>query len=496
MTTGFLLFRSGMCCALPFFDQDPDTRMVKSVTFSGMTILTPHFLEYLVKVKPKFKANELDIDIDRVRLLTSGFFEEVNCTIETVNQKLMVHFTVREKEPFPQYVINTCVVSGNQKTRASVILREFERIPGLNLDLAKLENGLDELEKLRIFKKVDVLLMPGPDRQVDVIIEIEEGLHHVGFIFPTYSSDNPDLWGFGPVGGYININLFGTASWLGLGGMWAKNRVLLAGTYLPRLLGTQQDLMLGFGYGEREQETFSRTFKKTGGEFKMSVGGVMAYWNIPLAHDLKFLQFGGLLENKFEPISGKVPSTDAWGPLYSATIAFDNRNDTLEPLSGWYPGLRLDVGSYIDEDGNRSNYYRYNPTLKRYFHVAGRHCLAVQVRGGVTNKDIPYLGKYQLGGSNDLRGFPEWSIVGNNYFLTNLEYRFPIYTYRSNYGISGVIFVDAGQAWDKGEKDFLNKIHVSEGVGLRFLLGPMILRLDYGRSEYSDGFYFYFGHLF
>jgi len=488
--------------SLPVFSHPPSEtenqpdQAVKAVLFEGNNYLSAVLLGFMVKVKPRFTTNESEIQADLEHLQQTGFFEQVSCSRQGLDKKITVTFTLQEKSDLPVYFVGTISTQGNIETRSDVILREIHFTEGDQLDLNKLEHNLLELEKFRIFKKIVLRMIPGRDNIAQLIVEVEEGMHHVGFVFPTYSSDNPDLWGVGPIGGYINLNFRGTGSWIGLGGMWAKNRVLLAGMYFPRLLGTEQDLSLGFGYGEREQETFSKTFSKTGGEFKINIAAAIAYWNIPLTNNLKVLHFIGFISNSFDQISGKIPSLDAWGPLYSATIAYDSRDDELEPRSGWYPGLRFDVGYYVDENNVQSNYIRYNPTLKRYFNLGRGHSLALQVRGGVTNKDISYLGKYQLGGSNDLRGFPEWSIVGNNYFLSNLEYRFPLYLYRSQYGVTGVIFFDAGQAWDVGEQDFMAEIHVSKGIGLRFLMGPMVLRLDYGFSDQTEGIYFYFGHLF
>ncbi|MFC1849919.1 outer membrane protein assembly factor [candidate division CSSED10-310 bacterium] len=476
------------------------TYKVKKLTFSGQKMLSRDLLAFMVKVKPKFKASQAEVVRDAERLMKTGLFQKVDFQFQKIDSKVAIRFQVVEKTPLPVYTIIKKSVDGNSKTKDKVIIREIELLPGQILDWDLLWQGLLELEKLRIFKRVDFRLSFGPEpesiSQVELIIEVIEGLMQVGFIWPTYSSDNPDLGGFGPLGGYVNINFLGTGSWIGFGGMWAKNRVILGGMNIPRLWGTRQYAMFGLGYGEREQESYDEHFHKTGGEFSINVGGFVGYWNIPLQNNLKMLNVLAILETTFDQIQGEVPSEDAWTTLYSTTLAYDSRDDDLETTSGWYPGLRLDVGYYTGESGKEASYFRFNPTLKRYFRLGHRQCLAVQVRGGVTNKNIPYLGKYQLGGSNDLRGFPEWSLVGNNYFLTNLEYRFPIISIRSNYGISGVLFVDAGQAWDPGGDDPFDRIHVSEGVGLRFLAGPMILRLDYGFSEYTDGVYFYFNHLF
>jgi len=477
-----------------------DLYKVKSVHFHGQTTLSEEFLHFLVKVKPKFKASDEELQQDVARLLETGFFQSANYQLDLLQDRCSVHFHLVEKAPLPEYILQSMAALGNKRTKERVILREITLNKGDAIKPHILIEGLIKLEKLRIFKKVDILFkrpkQPDLPGSINLIVEVEEGMTQVGFVWPTYSTDNPDLGGFGPLGGYVNINFMGTGAWVGLGGIWAKNKVIIGGCFLPHLLGSRQDLSIGLGYGEREQETFNSEFKKTGGEFRILVSGLAAYWNIPMKDNRKILQLFTILDNKFEHIEGKIPSENAWGPLLSTSFAYDTRDDELEPTTGWYPSLRIDGGYYVGEGGDKSFYLRYNPTVKRYFRLGKRHCVAVQIRGGVTNDDIPYLGKYQLGGSNDLRGYPEWSIVGNRYFQTNLEYRFPIFSYRANYGISGVLFYDMGQAWDKGESDIFDKNHSSYGLGLRFLTGPMILRLDYGISPYTDGVYFYFSHLF
>jgi outer membrane protein assembly factor BamA len=110
-----------------------------------------------------------------------------------------------------------------------------------------------------------------------------------------------------------------------------------------------------------------------------------------------------------------------------------------------------------------------------------------------------------------LRGYKYYEFYGRNYFLTNLEFRFPFIDYLA-FGwplpmalgnINGVIFTDIGSAWGKlintgdeinpnikyddsfhgggltpGGNFALDDIKMSWGVGIRMNLGFAVLRFD------------------
>ena len=72
-----------------------------------------------------------------------------------------------------------------------------------------------------------------------------------------------------------------------------------------------------------------------------------------------------------------------------------------------------------------------------------------------------------------------------------LEYRFPVVK-----KVQGVVFSDAGYAWNKGVNMDLSDIKTSIGVGFRISspLGPV--RLDYAVGEEEGRFHFSFGGQF
>ena len=115
----------------------------------------------------------------------------------------------------------------------------------------------------------------------------------------------------------------------------------------------------------------------------------------------------------------------------------------------------------------------------------------------------PYSEQFYIGGANSIRAFTIRSIGPGSYrptdskygyldqtgdikFEANLEYRFPILG-----DLHGATFLDAGNVWllryDKSRPGgqlkwgrFLKDLALGTGVGLRYDLTFLIIRLDWG----------------
>ena len=124
----------------------------------------------------------------------------------------------------------------------------------------------------------------------------------------------------------------------------------------------------------------------------------------------------------------------------------------------------------------------------------------------------PYSDLFSIGGANSLRAFTIRSIgpggyhpaesgwsyinqVGDLKLEANVEYRFPIVA-----SLYGALFVDAGNVWLLKEdearpgatlgKDFAKQIALGTGLGLRYDLDFLVLRLDVGvgiHAPYDTG---------
>ncbi len=174
----------------------------------------------------------------------------------------------------------------------------------------------------------------------------------------------------------------------------------------------------------------------------------------------------------------------AW--LNSSTISFIHDNSVWSS-SGPIDGQRLNLtfGNTYDFAFSRVNYLVLLADLRRYQRLSLRSAYAVRLlylmnQGRETRQ-------YYLGGSWDLRLYPRLGFTGQRVFLLSQELRFPLFdaigfwtpvgSFGFN-GISGALFLDAGNAWNN---DF-GQLYGSFGVGARLRLGYfLVLRLDVGR---------------
>jgi outer membrane protein assembly factor BamA len=125
----------------------------------------------------------------------------------------------------------------------------------------------------------------------------------------------------------------------------------------------------------------------------------------------------------------------------------------------------------------------------------------------------PFSRFFFLGGTNDLRAWPAYRAGGgieqissygaandNNFaigtfkLLSNLEYRFPIYS-----SLKGAVFLDAGNIWLSGglessESTFSLKnlgrdLYLGSGFGLRLDLDFFVIRFDTGIKVRDPGYW-------
>ncbi len=179
---------------------------------------------------------------------------------------------------------------------------------------------------------------------------------------------------------------------------------------------------------------------------------------------------------------------------------------------GPYAGRRVSVSATAAPPGVGSiNFYDVTVDLRQYVQVTKDSQLAFRAWGAGSFGDDPSV--FFIGGLNQLRGYDYLRFSGNRAVLANAEYRFPL-IFESRAGefvlrnIRGLLFVDVGAAWFKGQ-DFnfsvdgsLEDALASFGVGLGVNLVGLPLwffwaqRTDFTALDGGPDFQFYIGPLF
>lgn len=198
-----------------------------------------------------------------------------------------------------------------------------------------------------------------------------------------------------------------------------------------------------------------------------------------------------------------------------ATLAWDTRDNRLFPTDGWI----YQIGAEVADNflGSDNEFTRVTFRARQYFPLFFDFVLRFNLELGLISnwnaegKPVPVFERFFVGGPNSVRGFErstlgptrsiaadasdpaspltDFHIGGDKQLIFNAEIEFPILT---SVGIKGVVFFDAGNAFDNNqslslvpdffadEDDYADVLRTAVGLGFRWLspIGP--LRFEWG----------------
>jgi outer membrane protein insertion porin family len=509
-----------------------------------------------------FNRAELIKELQAVRTLyrDAGFANveaEPETELDPIHEQVDIVVPIKRG---PTVHIERIEVKGNTKTRDKVIRREVVIEEGNLFSETGMEASKRRITALGYFDRVDVSTEQGssPDKII-INIEVTEkptGTFQVGAGFSSIES-------FIATAQVQQANLFGNGQSLALQAQVSALRQLVTlrffePYFLDSLWNMSSELYdtlyvfpdfarrsvggsLTFGYalinpwlrlsltGTLEWDSVD-TSPSTNTLFGATPGFVSVFQQLPLA-------------NLFN--SGRVVSL-------RPTLTYDTRDNRLFPTSGIFLQASTEIATELV--GSQFNYIRNHFTGRFYYPLGGGNgmpgsgfVLKLNTDVGlITSPDaqgVPIFQRYFLGGILDVRGFYLRSIgprlpltsaldpnsapisnganIGGNLdAYENLELEFPII---DKVGIRGVVFFDAGNAWNL-ESQFckttpapqfdqvvqpcfnfpnsLGLLRTSTGFGIRWFspLGP--LRFEWGFPlsplpyEHHSDFEFTIGNFF
>ena len=233
---------------------------------------------------------------------------------------------------------------------------------------------------------------------------------------------------------------------------------------------------------------------------------------------------------RFDSITATNPSLalslgDQFIPSMNYTFTYDNAR-LKKDYQLWWENSITSAGNVtsllyaaLGKDFHEKNkkllgtpfaqFLKFTSEVRTLFKVGEKQHIAARFMGGVLwsygNQTIaPYSEQFYIGGANSLRAFTVRSIGPGTYnpsqntkygyldqtgdikLEANVEYRFPIFG-----ELYGATFLDAGNVWlmrkdenrPGGEftlKNFVKSIALNTGVGVRYDLTFLVIRLDMG----------------
>ncbi|HUS68203.1 MAG TPA: outer membrane protein assembly factor BamA [Kofleriaceae bacterium] len=390
-------------------------------------------------------------------------------------EKRIVHLSF-EIEKGKKVYFERINIRGNSKTRDKVIRREMKISEGELYNQTNLDTSKRRITALGYFEKVDISTERGSsDEFIEVNVEISErptGTFQIGAGFSSVEN-------FIAQAQISQNNLFGRGQTIALQAQLSSLRQLFLLRFIePYFLDTEWT----FAFDLFNQ---SRAF----GSFSRNAQGGNLTWGYPISYETRafltykledisvstgssgFANIGSIRE----PIEAQSVANLFRGGVTSAlraSIQYDSRNNRLFPTEGWHHNAFVEVADEFT--GSQNIFVRYGGFMRHYRPLVGPFVLKLNGEVGVTvSRDplgVPITERYLIGGIFDVRGFRPRSLGpvlrvsqpgdvgqplgrlplgGNLQIIWNSEIEFPLF---ERVGISGVVFFDAGNAFNLEER--------------------------------------------
>ncbi|MEJ2715983.1 MAG: outer membrane protein assembly factor BamA [Deltaproteobacteria bacterium] len=403
-------------------------------------------------------------------------------------------------------------IRGNERTRGKVIRRSLAIGEGDLYNIAKIEASKRALEAMDFFEAVKIKTSPGSrpdlmDLEVEVL-EKKTGSLAAGI---GYSSQDGAM-------GNIDLkerNLFGLGIVANIKGNLSARRNSYEGSLTYPWLFDYP--LSGTINGYRHETKEQHYFRESDG-FGLNFGyRVYGPWSLSagIARDSSKL-------SGFEKVFARSV-TDYYAKYGTRAEKFLNISDNSASLSitrdtrigSTIPigGSKFSIGSRISGFGGDVEFSRYYAQGVLYQKLFWKAIMKVQGNGSALvetgGSPIPFDRRILLGGIASIRGYQYGQIGprdrfgniigGDRALFANIECLFPVL---QQMNLNGVVFIDAGNAWNVENGPFPTEVKAGAGVGVRWLspMGP--IRIEYGwkinpeKGEAPGAFAFAMGQLF
>ncbi|MEE2833320.1 MAG: outer membrane protein assembly factor BamA [Candidatus Latescibacterota bacterium] len=466
-----------------------------SVSWEGNELFGPEELARQLKVKEgdvfQFSSPEM------AYLAKSAYYERGYLDTEIIPRETIrgdsidVSFQVFEGEPWK---IRRIEFTGNVKTREKVLRREVALRPGDVFKSSQLQESQRRLYMLGYFKDVQFQQHATPsiddEKYIDLSFDVEEQRTGAASMGAGYS-DRDKL--VGTIGLQIP-NFRGLGQNLDFSWEFGTRREqFLIGFTEPWLFDTPTSF--SFRLYTLNQQYF-RSFKFHRNSVSARLGRRLnkpAYSSVSLGYQLRD-----------ERYSDFVDTTQAYSPSFTprttSSLEVVFRRDTRDlpdfPTNGSVVSYTPEVASSfiagdVDFHRHELNFNIYRPSFWKFVLAVETKFSVIDGFSDWDDDNISFWDRFTPGGvdwwDGQVRGYPDASlgprdaqgrnIGGRSMMTVNIEYRFPI-TERQ---VIGLVFADAGNAWEHVDDFDPTDLKRSIGLGFR-VMTPMLgmIGFDFG----------------
>lgn len=511
--------KKGMFITLNIFEGEQ--YKVKDIKLGGELFGKEEELKKLIPLKPGdvFSSAKLNVGTKAIADLMSAYgfaFATVTPQPDLRKEEKLVDMLL-VVDPGKRAYVKNISISGNSRTRDSVIRREMRQLESSWYDGEKIKLSRERINRLGYFTEVDIGTqeVTGTTDQVDLNVKVTEkpsGSLNLGAGFSSTE-------GLVIAAGINQENAFGTGTSIGFNINTGRiNRTLVLSQFDPYFtedgisrytdlyyrtarplyyVGDSEYTIVNAGSSIRFGIPYSETGRYFIGTAIESLE-IRTTQNSPITYQKYAAELSGFDQNLVDgtsndPYLGKysgkslnIPLTIGW--------ARDRRDSALLPSTGTYQVANAEVGMPVDQ----MQYYRLFYQHQYFYPLSKANVIALsgQVGYGESygDKTFPITKNYYLGGIGSVRGFTPGSMgpkVYNNYLglfqptggsskaVFNAEYSFPVPGSGTDKTLRFFVFADAGNVYD-GAPTF-SDLRYSVGGGITWIspLGP--LKFSYGK---------------
>ena len=479
---------------------------VGDVTISGNTLFQTEKLRALLKVKygATFSLAAIDKDINelidaygQLGYLETYVIAERNPNLET--GAIDINYEIKESEKFYVESIN---ITGNSKSKSTVILRELALAPGDVFDLKRIKSSQLRLENTRFFE--DVILTPDfsniPGRK-NLNILIKEGKS-----------------------GNLNFGLSFNSVKQFVGSVEVSQPNFDFKNYRSLFQGAGQKFKFSFQTGRRSNSVllsfeepwiceselaFGFQLYQTGSKYVSNQYNEARLGGEVYLRKRLYELFEGTVAYKLEKVDVKDVTATASQTIRdlqgnrlvsngSFSLVRDTRDNLIYPTRGSRFDLALELAG--GPFGGETHYASFNVGLGTWLPTFGfgdQNFLLAGHAGTIipfgNRGNVPFSDRYFLGGPSNMRGY-NYKCVGpkdaNGEPLggNTMMYGIAEYSFKVMEPLRVAAFYDIGFV---GKRDFdfdFKYFNHDVGVGLRLFILGVPLRLDFGFPLNGDGF--------
>lgn len=401
------------------------------------------------------------------------------------------------------------VVRGTERSRPDSVVRALGLRPGAPVDFAQWAQARKRVFDTNVFRQVEVTPVEvpgspdGPERVNAQVTVTEWPTWRFRYGLQLNDRDQSDLGlarsqDLGVVADVQNRNVLGRGFTFGLYGrverrLYSNSAYLTFPTFFGRAVQTNV-----FGSRSRQDRFLDDSPDPT---FQQRRELVSIEQRIRRTRMFE-VAYGYRLTNEvldaFDPDDPFLNET-LIGRFTGATI-LDRRDDPFNATRGWFGSA---TAERVSEFRGGSDSIKL---LGAFFHYRSLRAvtLASAVRiGGSFLDPLVFSEPFLVGGADTVRGYAEQDLGpralsgrargGNAQLILNQEVRAPIYGW-----LKGVVFVDAGNVFDRNRDISFGGLEVGYGVGVRLDTPFSLLRVDVGipASGGPRRWYFGLGHVF